>query len=225
MDPSGLYGYTPQSPGSNIGLFPSMTGCMLDGFDIGCGQVEALQFDSAAVQCPDDRCEAFTADGQFAQFVAGAGGAQGYLTSSAMAQGLNEWDGSFYTDSQFEQFIEQGSEAYHEQLANFIFLNSTNQNVSWSDIYQSLVYQRTSGSNSDFSWNSSAVGVDFDSLGLDIPLGRDGAGCEWSCRLGDSPSLHYKDSGQNQGQTELAPFFSPDVNAEWSVFPGFAPNY
>ncbi len=59
----------------------------------------------AAVPCPGNTCSGFNGNGQFVQFVAGAGGAQAYLPSSAWAQGVNEVNGSFLSDADFQAYL------------------------------------------------------------------------------------------------------------------------
>lgn len=79
---------------------------------------------------------------------------------------------------------------------------------SYMQAYDSLQYVKTKGGNSDFSWDSSVTRLTEQQIGLDMSFGNDGTGCEWSCRLGVSPSIHYNDSM----------FHLDNVNVSW-VFP------
>jgi RHS repeat-associated protein len=69
----------------------------------------------ASVQCPNNTCSGFTKDGEFAQFVAGAGGATGYIRFSDIVQGMYEANGAFYSDSQWQKYLAQ---TYPTQIAS-----------------------------------------------------------------------------------------------------------
>ena len=160
-----------------------------------------LNSDSAVI-CPSE-CSGFSNTGQYVQYVAAAGlGAQGYVNFSDLQQGLYDWGGTFYTPGQWTTFLNDRIEAYKESLADAI---STKSNVTWQEAYDSLKYNTTTGGNADFKWDPSVTGLTEDEIGLDIPR-LDSGGCEWSCREGDWPSIHYSNSM----------FHLDNVNVTWA---------
>jgi RHS repeat-associated protein len=60
------------------------------------------------VACPNSACSGFTKRGEYFQFVAGAGGASGYVRFSDITQGINEANGTFYSDKQYQAYWAQG---------------------------------------------------------------------------------------------------------------------
>lgn len=127
----------------------------------------------------------------FAQFYAFAGGTSGYFNPSEIAEGVWEWNGQLYTATGWGAYLDNQRELAKEALVNTISMASTSSDGSnWDAIYNSLDYDGTKGSNADFSWNGT---TDLNSLGLDPGLQLDSGGCEWSCRDGSMPSLHFND--------------------------------
>jgi RHS repeat-associated protein len=139
--------------------------------------------------CPNNVCNGFTSNGDYFQFVAGAGGASGYVKFSDITSGMNEWNGTFYSDSQWGTFLTDRREALRETLADAISWASNDSNVTWDFVYNHLVDNGTQGGNADFGWDNSD-GTSVVGLNLSIPGAATG-GCEWSCRDGSMPSLHY----------------------------------
>jgi hypothetical protein len=60
----------------------------------------------STVSCPNNVCDGYN-NGQYFQFIAGAGGAQGYVSESDIFQGLYEANGNFYTPTQWQQYLAQ----------------------------------------------------------------------------------------------------------------------
>ena len=89
-------------------------GCTAEGMPIDCGEVNSEAF----TQCPNNQCT----DSQGSPFVAGAGGAQGYVSYSDPTGAFNEWGGQFANDQQFAADLEQfyqmqiAQPAYQQQL-------------------------------------------------------------------------------------------------------------
>lgn len=84
--------------------------CTMDGMATPCGQVLSYMQMGAAAQCPDNACSTFGVDpltggGAILSFVAGAGGATGYLSAYDRGQGLNEIGGAFLTNSEYNAYI------------------------------------------------------------------------------------------------------------------------
>ncbi len=79
-------------------------GCIVDGVASDCG---GLLGSNGIVECPNDVCNGFTNSGQYFQFVAGAGGAQGYLLFSDILNGINEVNGTFMSNAQFQAYLAQ----------------------------------------------------------------------------------------------------------------------
>jgi len=164
--------------------------CNVDGLDEDCGMASP----DATVQCPNNACSGF-ANTQFVQFIAGAGGAQGYVNFSNIAQGLNEWNGSFYTNSQFETLINQMVEVQREALADAISNASSSADGSnWDAIYASLQYNGTQGGHADFTWVP-VPGAPDEQTDPSLDFVRQGAwdtgGCELMCRYGSFDAIHY----------------------------------
>lgn len=114
----------------------------------------------------------------------------------------NEWNGVLYSGSEWQAFIDDAVGAQHEALADLI---STNSDLNWQQAYDSLVYVGTTGGNADFSWDANVTGLSEDQIGLDMP-GLGTGGCEFLCRLGNWPSIHYINSE----------FHLDNVNASWA---------
>jgi RHS repeat-associated protein len=70
---------------------------------------------NALAACPNNVCDGFTNSGQYFQFVAGAGGAQGYVLFSDIVQGLYEANGVFYSSSQWQAYL---AATYASQIAS-----------------------------------------------------------------------------------------------------------
>jgi len=174
--------------GSGYGL---TTECGQDGVITPCGITQASLSADGAVQCPNNACSGFDAKtGKYVQFVAGAGGASGYFSLSDISQGLNEWNGALYSADQWVDFMDNRKEALQEAVADAISLASNSPNGdNWDAIYGSLVYKDSGGGNGDFLYDGNVM-----DLGLSFSIGDSGKGCEWLCRAGSMPSLHYDHS-------------------------------
>ena len=104
------------------------------------------------------------------------------MTYQYVATHENEYNGILYSDSEWADFIKDRVDAQQQALADFISMNS---NLSWDDVYNSLVYVQTKGGNAEFSWDQTITGLSQNQIGLDMNFGIDGSGCEFSCRLGN----------------------------------------
>lgn len=101
-------------------------------------------------------------------------GASGYELFSDITQGLNDWDGQFYSASQWAAFLQNRVDALQEAIADMISHASNSVGgENWDTIYNNLEYVGTSGGNADFAYNGSVI-----NLGLSFPLGDNGTGCE-----------------------------------------------
>ncbi len=198
IDPNGLADVCPSRAGaecSDVGMNDATGGqCMLDGGDLPCSLLDTLG--AEAVQCPNNVCAGIDANGNFVTFVAGAGGATGYFTNQQLAEGIYEWNGQFYSSSQWSDFLGNQVELQKEALADAISLASDSPDGSnWDTIYNSLNYLGTKGGNGNFAWTGDPSAISF------IP-GWNTGGCEVTCRYGDVPSIH--NPGTNDiGQSSL----------------------
>jgi RHS repeat-associated protein len=129
----------------------------------------------AGGECPNDVCSGFNENGDYEQFVAGAGGAAGYVKFSDLTQGINEWNGTFYSNTQFQaQVINPAVDSQRWALAQAIAAqNGGDVNL----IYQQLTYIKTVGGNADF--NPGNIDLSFldssqDNRGGDVHLHPDG---------------------------------------------------
>lgn len=95
----------------------------------------------STVSCPNNVCDGFTNDGQYLQFVAGAGGAQGYVLFSEIVQGLYEVNGTFMSSAQYNSYVQSTFasqiDAQRQALAQAIAANSGGT-ISYQDAYDSL---------------------------------------------------------------------------------------
>ncbi len=138
-------------------------------------------------QCPDTGCGFGTAN----PFQC-VGDVCGYMTYQFVATHSNEYNGTLYSDSEWSDFVNDRIDAQRQALADFISMNS---NLTWEDVYNSLVYVQTQGGNAEFSWDQTITGLSQTQIGLNMNFGIDGSGCEYSCRLGDGwPTLHWDNS-------------------------------
>jgi RHS repeat-associated protein len=71
-----------------------------------CVPVGLLGSGDAGASCPNNICNGYS-NGQYFEFIAGAGGAQGYVTENNISQGLYEINGNFYTPQQWQAYIAQ----------------------------------------------------------------------------------------------------------------------
>jgi RHS repeat-associated protein len=180
-------------------------GCYLDGLSTSCAQVSGALQSGSAVNC-NGPCSGFNSNGTFVLFVASEG-ASGYVAFSDVTQGLNEWDGHLYSASDWATFMDNRIETLRASLADAISLASNSSDGSnWNDIYNSLQYRGSGGGNGDFGYLGNVA-----DLGLSFPIGDFGTGCEWSCRAGSMPSLHYDNSM----------FHIDTANPSWGFGEGF----
>ncbi len=113
VDPAGLAGGPAYACGDDGwgcggGGFGAGGGsCTLDGISTFCSIVGDAIGAGGAVQCPENVCSYYSPSGGFVQFVAGAGGATGYLGIQQMPEELNEVNGGFMTNAQYEAYKEQ----------------------------------------------------------------------------------------------------------------------
>ena len=179
--------------GSSYGGGPS--GCTLDGAPVSCGSLSGPGgLGSNGIAACSGPCSGFNGNGQFVQFVAGAGGATGYVPLSNILQGIYESNGSFYSAGQFnDQVIDPGVEAQRQTLAEAISLASNSPDGSnWDAIYNALNPYNVSGSlqiqggNVDFGWEGDPSLLSF------VPSSAWLAGgCELACRYGSMGAIHF----------------------------------
>jgi RHS repeat-associated protein len=174
------YAYVADNPLSNIdplGLFT--VDCTWDDCGMGGGGVvvdglPVLVYNSMSgptgiksngvAACPNNICNGFTNSGQYFQVVAGAGGTVGSVLFSDIVQGINEWDGTFYSNAQFQsQVINPAVDRQRWDLAKAIALVNGQDPL---DVYLQLKYVKTVGGNSDFNPGS----IDLSFLNSDFSL-------------------------------------------------------
>jgi len=196
-DATGLFAGEPVPDSPNIGVDISEDangggyGCQIDGTDESCAMAYQEVSSGAGVQCPDNDCGFGTA----APFHC-SDSVCGYMSPEFVATHENEWNGVLYSDDEWSDFKDDRVEAQKEALADAIASASDNPDVTWALVYNHLVYSGTQGGNADFSWviYSPTDGsiLTMTQLQLSIPELDDG-GCEWSCREGSMPSIHFHD--------------------------------
>jgi len=89
-------------------------GCEIDGGSGDCGgggggllgSSDPFDPSESTVACPGGACNGYI-NGQYAEFIAGAGGAQGYVSIDNISLGLYEANGNFYTPAQWQQYLAQ----------------------------------------------------------------------------------------------------------------------
>lgn len=208
---SDLEGFDPQGPPFQSGC-PGFTdqaggadgpgGVSIDGgevFSPNDGNSGIMGSADSTVQCPGNICSGIGTDKNgvtaFVQFIAFAGGVSGYFNPIDIAEGVWEWNGQLYTAHGWGAYLDTQRELAREALANAISLASSSPDGgNWDEIYAHLAYNTTTGSNADFDWVDTVDGstLTVAQLQLSIP-GLDSGGCEWSCRDGSMPSLHFND--------------------------------
>ena len=181
VDPTGEHLFTIQEleAGADLGGGPGSGGwCTIDGAYYGCGgpAFGIIPGEGAEVPCPNNICDGFTKSGQYFQFVAGAGGASGYVRFSDIVQGMYEANGTFMSDAQYNAYVLRtyGSqiEAQREALAWAIVVNYSGPGeISYQDAYDSL---KPSGG---YLWdrNYNFVSTTYDSG--DLSCGADASRC------------------------------------------------
>jgi RHS repeat-associated protein len=101
-------------------------GCTVDGIAVDCAEAYQEAAGGAIVGCGNNQCQAVGLDPQTGQqailrFIAGAGGATGYLSGYDISQGLNEMNGTFMSDAVFQAYLQGGFlDAINAQLAAVI---------------------------------------------------------------------------------------------------------
>ena len=112
-DPNGLIYYgghhfsltpTQITCSSGSGPCPNSSTCTLDGAPTPCTMVGSLLQNGGAAACPNNICTGVS-NGQFVLFIAGGGGARGYVNFGDIAKGLNEVNGQFLTDSEYQDYL------------------------------------------------------------------------------------------------------------------------
>lgn len=162
--------------------------CASDGIAVPCWMANMEIESGAGVQCPNNYCGLGSATPY--QCV---GSVCGYMSTQYVATHENEWGGVLYSDSEWTDFLVDRREGTREALADAISWASENPNVTWDIVYNHLEWQDTQGGNADFGWRATlddGTTITLANLQLDIP-GISAGGCEWSCRAGSMPSLHY----------------------------------
>jgi RHS repeat-associated protein len=181
------YAYVRNSPLRLIdpqGLDPSSPACYLDGIATSCGFTMNLVSSGAGVQCPDNQCFRYNyGQNQFQQFIAGAGGATGYVSLSELGQ-LNEWQGSFLKDRDFLQ-KEFALPAFPQQTQLEVANLAAHLGISLADAAKLIVtdtdplnpqHPRIGGGNWNFAYTPEALS-EFTTLAV-------------NARVSGSPSLH-----------------------------------
>jgi hypothetical protein len=163
-----------------------MASCYVDGFQTDCSVAQHMSEIGTASQCPNDQCTTYNYDqNQFQQFVAGAGGASGYVNFSELGQ-LNEWQGKLYTNDQFQkQVIQPAVDSQHVALAKLI---SSITGKDYQSVYDSLAPAKVAGSNVNFTPDPN----------LDLSFLQDPA-LSRNLRTNGAPSAHEHLSGPNAG--------------------------
>jgi RHS repeat-associated protein len=191
-DPTGLLGFQPSCMASTKGDGLSCSGwgvngnCNVDGASGFCGPLGG----NGMAQCPNNNCGIGTSTpyqciGEVCEYMS-----QEYANTHE-----NEWGGVLYSGDEWDTFLTDRQEAQQEALADAIAYASNSSNgANWDAIYNSLVYVTTVGGNAEFRWDSSATGLSLDSLGLPDNLELDSVGCEYTCRDGIMPSIHFDNS-------------------------------
>jgi len=139
------------------------TSCTIDGTPSSCDMTNGFLQSGVGVQCPNNQCSGYTADGTYAQFYAFAGGTQGYYNPADLSQGINEANGHLFTNDQYSGYIQStyGSQidAQRRALAQAIAANS---GISYEQAYASL--DPTNGHLQGGNYNFDANGLGPDSL-------------------------------------------------------------
>jgi hypothetical protein len=116
------------------------------------------------------------------------------MANDYVATHENEWNGVLYSDDEWATYLTNAVDAQRQALADAISYASNRPDGSnWDAIYSHLSYVGTQGGNADFGCQPTASDgsiLTLASLQLSIS-GIDAQGCEWSCRDGSMPSLHY----------------------------------
>ncbi len=115
------------------------------------------------------------------------------MNFSDITQGLNEWNGNFYTNSQFyDQVIEPNEEIQRERLADAIsYASNSPDGSNWDTIYNSLnPYDangdlQIKGGNVDFTYSGDPSLLSF------VPASAWPQGCETTCRYGSYDAIHF----------------------------------
>src|SRR6266478_3596689 len=92
------------------GLFSGVYGwggssCSIDGSPSSCSMTMGMVSAGVGIQCPNNQCAGFTANGTYAQFYAFAGGTSGYFNPSDVAQGIWEWNGRLLTAVGYYKYV------------------------------------------------------------------------------------------------------------------------
>lgn len=197
VPPGPCAGFTDQGGGAD-----GPGGVSIDGgevFSLNDGNSGIMGSADSTVQCPGNVCAGIGTNSNgvtaYVQFMAFAGGVSGYFNPIDIAEGVWEWNGQLYTAHGWSAYLDTQRELAREALANAISLaSSSSDGGNWDEIYAHLAYNTTTGGNADFDWvdtvDSSTLTLE--QLQLSVP-GLDSGGCEWSCRDGSMPSLHFND--------------------------------
>jgi RHS repeat-associated protein len=115
-------------------------GCSLDGVQVSCGSLLGLGSNGIA-PCPNNACDGFTSRGEYFKFVAGAGGASGYVRLSDITQGMYAVNGTFMSDAQYNAYIlstyASQIDAQRRALAQAI-ADRSQGTISYQQAYDSL---------------------------------------------------------------------------------------
>jgi RHS repeat-associated protein len=177
--------------------------CTADGADIPCWMAHDMLGSGAAVQCPNNNCGIGTSTPYRC-----IDAVCGYMSNEYASTHASNWDGRLYSDSEWATFLKNRRDAIQEALADKMSWASNSLDGSnWNTIYDNLNYIGTTGGNANFLYNGIVV-----TLGFSFPLGDTGSGCEWSCRDGSMPSLHYNNS---MFHLDTA---NPSWGFEWGLF-------
>jgi RHS repeat-associated protein len=84
-------------------------GCSLDGVSVDCGFGNTLLGSGGASQCPANQCSGVGTDSSgnpvYAQYYSFAGGTNGYFDATSLANGINEYGGKIYSDSEYQKLL------------------------------------------------------------------------------------------------------------------------
>ena len=206
IDPSGLMcDFYCDIPGAGVdyeggwatgGIAPNPGSLIftMDGMDTPGSLIMAAINGGGAVGCPNNNCGI----GTLWPYECGGLGCN-YMTIEYLATHENQgWNGTWYTDEEWKEFLDDSVDFQKQVNADMISLKSNSPDGSnWDTIYNHLKYVGTQGGNAEFQWTDiidpddpNEKPVYLADEGIDINDINNG-GCEWSCRTGSMPSLHY----------------------------------
>jgi RHS repeat-associated protein len=141
----------------------------LDGVVVPAQVAEGMLIRGTAVQCPNNDCSAvygkdpYTGDQAWLLPAAGAGGATGYLSVQDWSKGVNEVNGTFLSNAQYDAYIQAAYsgdiKAQQEALARAI---AAQTGMPYNQVLNALSTKDGSlkGGNYDFAYDNSVLNAD-----------------------------------------------------------------